>query len=123
MNRVGVRVWKLCLIGAAAGAANGLFGAGGGLVAVPLLTDWVGLPPKEALADSVAIMTPLCAVSLTALLLKTDTSLWFAWPYWVGGTVGGVLAGPALRRLPIVWLRRLTALFLLYGGLRAVLLL
>ena len=38
--------YKYAVSGAAAGAANGLFGAGGGMILVPLLTRWAGLDDK-----------------------------------------------------------------------------
>ena len=46
-----------------------------------------------------------------------------AWPYLLGGVLGGWVAGRVFRRIDIVWLRRAFGLLLLYGGVRAVLLL
>ena len=54
---------KYALTGALAGAANGFFGAGGGLFLVPLLTRWCGMEEKRAFATSVAVIFPLCALS------------------------------------------------------------
>lgn len=114
---------RLALLGAAAGTANGLFGAGGGLILVPLLTRWIRLPEKAAFATSLAIMTPLSLASLVVYLLRGGVDVTFAWRYLLGGLIGGALAGPLFSRLPVVWLRRAMGLFLLYGGVRAVLLL
>ena len=36
---------KFAVTGGLAGLCNGLFGAGGGLFLVPLLTQWAGLEP------------------------------------------------------------------------------
>ena len=36
-------IGKYLIAGALAGAANGLFGAGGGLFLVPLLIGWAGM--------------------------------------------------------------------------------
>ncbi len=116
-------IGRLLLIGAAAGAANGLFGAGGGLIAVPLLIGWMKLPEKNAYATSLAVMVPISMVSLTVYALRgglvTENTLW----YLVGGAVGGVAAGLLFRRIPVQWLRWAMAGFLLYGGVKAVLLL
>ena len=68
-------------------------------------------------------MVPVSAVSLTVYFLRSGLSAGFAWPYLVGGLIGGALAGPVFRRVPVVWLRRAMAGFLLYGGVKAVLLL
>ncbi len=119
----GGQKWKAALIGAAAGVANGLFGAGGGLILVPLFTRWLKLPEKAAFATAMAVMVPVALVSFSVYTLHGGVRVTGAWPYLLGGVVGGVLAGPVFRRLPVVWLRRAFALFLLYGGVRAVLLL
>ena len=39
---------KYALAGAAAGAVNGMFGAGGGMVLVPLFLRWVRLDGRRA---------------------------------------------------------------------------
>lgn len=50
-----------CLIG----LVNALFGAGGGLIAVPLFKK-LGLSQKEAQASAISVVMPLCIVSITA---------------------------------------------------------
>lgn len=114
---------KLLLVGAAAGAANGLFGAGGGLIAVPLLVGWLKIPEKNAYATSLAIMVPISAVSLAVYFLRGGLAVAGVGWYLFGGAVGGVLAGLFFRRIPVQWLRWSMAGFLLYGGIKAVLLL
>ena len=123
MEHCSVSFVRLALLGAAAGTANGLFGAGGGLILVPLLTRWIRLPEKAAFATSLAIMTPLSLASLAVYLLRGGVDVTFAWPYLLGGAIGGAIAGPLFSRLPVIWLRRAMGLFLLYGGVKAVLLL
>lgn len=116
-------IGRLLLVGAAAGAANGLFGAGGGLIAVPLLIGWLKLPEKNAYATSLAVMVPISAVSLTVYFLRGGLAVDGTWWYLAGGVLGGGLAGLLFRRIPVQWLRWAMAGFLLYGGIKAVLLL
>lgn len=52
------------LCGAAAGFVNGFFGAGGGMVLVPLLIRLGKMEDKKAFSSSVCIILPLCLVSL-----------------------------------------------------------
>ena len=52
------------LSGALAGALNGLFGTGGGIVLVPLLLRVHRLPAQRAFATSLAVILPLSAVTL-----------------------------------------------------------
>ena len=114
---------KLLITGAAAGTANGLFGAGGGLILVPLLIGWLKVPERDAYATSLAVMVAVSCVSLTVYFLRGSLAAGFAWPYLLGGIAGGALAGPIFRRIPLRWLRWAMAGFLLYGGVKAVLLL
>ena len=114
---------KYAITGALAGAANGLFGAGGGLFLVPLLAGWCGLTQRQAFATSVAVILPLCAVSAVIYWLHGGLELGAALPYLAGGAAGGALAGRLFRRVDMVWLRRAFGLLIWYGGVRAGLLL
>lgn len=108
------------LAGAAAGLVNGFFGGGGGMVLVPLLAGWCGLGQRKAFATSVAVILPLCALSAAIYLFRDGVDLAAALPYLLGGLIGGFAGGRLFRRLNMVWLRRLFALLLLYGGVRAL---
>ena len=61
---------KYALSGTVAGLVNGLFGGGGGMVLVPLLSGWCGLEGKQAFATCVAAILPLSAVSAAVYLLR-----------------------------------------------------
>ena len=113
--------WKVRLSGAAAGLVNGLFGGGGGTVLVPLLTGWCKTEQKRALASCVAVILPFCVLSAVIYLLRTGLSLLMALPYLLGGAAGGFLAGKWLKKLPVLWLRRLFGALLLVSGIRSVL--
>lgn len=114
---------KFALTGALAGAANGFFGAGGGLFLVPLLVSWCGMEQRKAFATSVAVILPLSAVSAAVYWMKGGLDVGAAWPYLLGGAAGGVIAGCIFKKVSMVWLRRAFGLLILYGGVRAVLLL
>ena len=75
------------LSGALAGALNGLFGTGGGIVLVPLLLRVHRLPAQRAFATSLAIILPLSAVTLLLNLRQTPLDWQAALPYLLGGAV------------------------------------
>ena len=108
----------LILAGAAAGAVNGLLGAGGGMVLVPLLTLLTTLEDDELFASSVAIILPICLVSLTATAI-TGTVAWReSLPYLAGSAIGGFLSGLFGERIPALWLHRGLGILILWGGIR-----
>lgn len=114
--------WRApALAGALAGLANGFFGGGGGMVLVPLLIGRCGLDQRRAFATSVAVILPLCALSCLIYFLRGQLDWRGALPYLLGGLLGGAAGGRLFQRLKMDWLRRLFALFLLYGGVRSLL--
>ena len=115
------RVWKLRLTGMAGGAVNGIFGGGGGMALIPLLTLWCGVEQRRAFANCVALVLPLCALSAAVYWWRGNLDWQMAWPYLLGGLIGGFLGGRLFGKVPVVWLRRIFALFLLYGGVRFLL--
>lgn len=112
---------KIALVaGGAAGLVNGLFGGGGGMVLVPLLTGKCGLEQRKAFATSVAIILPLCALSSAIYFFRGGLDLLAALPYLIGGLIGGALGGKLFQRLDMEWLRRVFALLILYGGVKSL---
>ncbi|MBQ9762538.1 MAG: sulfite exporter TauE/SafE family protein [Oscillospiraceae bacterium] len=105
------------LAGGAAGAVNGLFGAGGGMVLVPLLSGSPGYSEEEVFASSILIILPICVVSL---VISAGGQLPWAqgWPYLLGGVPGGILAATFGKRIPTAWLHRFLGALILYGGVR-----
>lgn len=113
--------WKAALSGAAAGLVNGLLGAGGGMVLVPLLVRWCGLQDKHAFATAISIILPLSIVSIVVHALTAPLPLSEAWPYLIGGLIGGVLGGLLFKKMSANLLHKLLGAFILWGGVRLIL--
>ena len=107
----------LTLAGGAAGAVNGLFGAGGGMVLVPALGTRTGIEENERFPASVAIIAPVCVVSL---LISSHWQVTFqqVLPYLIGSAMGGVAAGLWGKHISTLWLHRFLGLLILWGGIR-----
>ena len=88
---------------------------------MPALTGLCGLEQRRAFATSVAVILPLCALSAGIYLLRGGLDLMTALPYLVGGLAGGFVGGRVFQKLNMDWLRRVFALFLLYGGVKSLL--
>lgn len=106
------------LAGAAAGAVNGLLGAGGGMILVPLLTLLCKLEDDKVFPASVAIILPICLVSLSISPGLLDLPWQDAWPYLVAAAPGGILAGYLDKKIPVKWLHRGLGILIIYGGVR-----
>lgn len=109
---------KTGLAGFAAGAVNGVLGAGGGMVLVPLLTASKELEEREIFPSSVAIILPLCLCSVAVRAIQAPLPWLEALPYLIGCIPGGLLAGLLGKRIPICWLHRILGLIILWGGVR-----
>ena len=113
---------KCVVSGVMAGVLNGLFGAGGGLLLVPLLVGWIGVEQKKAFATSVAVMLPISIASYILFCVKGGNIWEEALPYLLGGIAGGLLSAKLFKNVSAKWLHRAFSLLILYGGLKAVLL-
>lgn len=106
------------LAGAVAGAVNGLLGGGGGMLLVPMLTLFDKLEEDKIFPTSVAIIFPICFVSLCISPGLGDLPWHEAWPYLLGAVPGGIFAGILAKKIPVKWLHRVLGLLILYGGIR-----
>ena len=109
---------KSAAAGTLAGAANGLFGAGGGMILVPLFIRWIKLEDKEAYASSVAVMMSLSVISGIVYFCRQGISVADALPYLAGGLIGGGLGGILFKKIPTRILHVIFGLLLIYGGVR-----
>ena len=104
--------------GICAGIVNGLFGAGGGMVLVPLLGLLTNLPDRDVFSASIAVILPICVVSLVTTAI-TGTIAWReALPYLAGSAAGGLAAGLWGKKIPAIWLHRGLGILILLGGIR-----
>ena len=110
--------WGCAVAGACAGAVNGLFGAAGGMVLVPLLTSLTDLTDEDIFPASISIILPICLVSLAWTWYAGDLRFSYALPYLFGSAAGGLLAGKWGQNIPTKWLHRGLGILILWGGVR-----
>ena len=112
---------KYRIAGALAGTVNGLFGGGGGVPLVFCCARGQMSPTKQrsppAWRSSSGSALPRCWYTPCASRLPLREAL----PYLFGGLVGGWIGGKLFKNVPNTWLKRIFALFLLYGAARYLL--
>ena len=113
--------WPGRIAGGAAGLANGLFGGGGGMVFLPILSRWGTLEARRLYATCVGVIFPVCAVSAVIYLWRGEIRLETALPYLAGGLIGGWLGGKLYGKVSPTVLKWLFAAFLFYAGARYLL--
>ena len=89
------------LWGTLAGFLNGMLGAGGGMVVVPIL--------KTKLS-----------VSALFYLQQGAVSVYDAWPYLLWGLLGSAIGVVLMKKLSGNMLRKIFALMMLWAGIRLI---
>ena len=108
------------LCGILIGAVNGLFGAGGGIIAVPILKK-AGLEAKQSHANAVAVILPVSILSGVLYLVNGKVQFSDVSPYILWGLIGSVLGTFVLKKISPLWLRRIFGFFVIYAGIRMIL--
>ena len=109
-------VWSIALAALLAGTVTGLFGGGGGMVLVPLLTALSDLEEEQLFSASLGIILPVCLVCLAFAAMEGPLPWKEALPYLLGSGLGGVLAGKWGQKIPVLWLHRALGMLIFWGG-------
>lgn len=100
-----------------AGIVNGLLGAGGGLIVVPML-EKSGLDSIKSHATSVAVIFPICILSATLYVMRGSVSINQALPYLPWMLAGSVLGAWALPKFNKTLLRRIFGALIVWAAVR-----
>ncbi len=102
------------------GFINSLLGAGGGMIAVPLLRK-SNLTQNEAHASAVAVILPLTIISASMYLSKGYVLFFDVFPFVAYGIAGAVVGALILKKVPSKLLKRIFGIFMIYVGIRMIL--
>ena len=98
-----------------AGVVNGLLGAGGGMLIVPLLRK-CGLDQRSTHATSVCI--PICTLSAAIYLFKGKVTIEDALPYLPFSVFGAIIGSLILSKINQKFLRKLFGGFMLWAAVQ-----
>ena len=108
---------QIAVIGTAIGFVNGILGAGGGMLAVPLLKK-TGFSQKESHTNAIAIILPITIVSAAIYLFKDFVEIKDSFIYIPTGLLGAVLGTYILKKISPKWLKRIFGILMVYAGVR-----
>ncbi len=99
------------------GVVNGLLGAGGGMIAVPMLKK-SGMDQKKAHANAVAVILPISLVSAVTYIIKGSVGISDAVPFMPAGVLGAVAATFLLKKISPTYLKIIFGGFMVWAGVR-----
>ena len=103
--------------GLAIGIVNGLLGAGGGMLAVPLLKK-CGMEQKDAHINAVAVIFPICVISAGLYLFNGNVTLSDALYFVPTGVIGSVIGTVIIKKISPVLLKKIFGFLMIYAGVR-----
>lgn len=109
------------LTGSFAGVINGLFGGGGGMIVVPMLTGLLKRESKQAHATALMIILPLSLVSGLFYAAFGNLQISVALPVTIGVVIGGVIGAFLLSKLSSKWIIIIFAVMMSSAGIKMLL--
>lgn len=106
---------KKSVLGFICGLLNGLFGAGGGVAAVPLLES-TGLPPRKSHATSVALIFVLSLITTISYFLADKIDFELSMQFIPYGIIGAFIGSFLLKKLENDLLRRIFGIIILISA-------
>ncbi len=110
----------LCACGCLVGIVNGIFGGGGGMIVVPLLTGVCKKPPLVAHATAILIILPVCLASAMIYIFsgQFDTELFLS--VSIGVLLGGAAGAKILNRISPSAAVALFAIVMFAAGIKMI---
>ncbi|MBQ7005043.1 MAG: sulfite exporter TauE/SafE family protein [Clostridia bacterium] len=101
------------------GMTNGLFGAGGGILAVKSLS-LKGLEQKKAQATALTATFMMSVISCGVYLYKGYFNPLSAVYYLPFGIIGAIAGACLLKKIPDKILRKVFSIFIIWSGMRMI---
>ena len=113
-----MKKYLFSLWGILAGVLNGLLGAGGGMPVVPILQS--KLDVQKSHATCVAIILPICIVSIVMYIVSGKVTFGDAAPFLIWGIIGSLIGTVFLSKLKPMIIRKIFAVLMLWAAYRLI---
>lgn len=120
--KLALKILLIVLVGLISGVINGVFGTGGGIVLVFLLSGLLnekkGYSPRDAFATVIAIVLPMSLLSAYFYVRDESVSFSSASDYLLPAALGGITGALLLDKINLKFLKKLFALLVVYAGIK-----
>jgi len=107
-------------VGIIAGAINGLFGSGAGMIILPALCSIFDMEDKKSRGTTIVSILFLTIIS-SIFYFKNMPDLTLVWYVSVGGMLGGIIGARLINTIPTKYLKMLLGIFMIATGIRMLL--
>ena len=111
---------SIAILGAATGLLNGLFGSGGGAVAVFGMQRYAGVQTHKSHATAIAVILPLSLVSIFVYARNGIPDLLTLFFVSIGGVLGGYIGAKLLKKLKSQTLHRVFGVFMIAAAIKMI---
>ena len=111
---------RLLVLGVGAGLCNGLFGSGGGMIAVPALERVENLRAKNAHATAIGVVLMPTLVSIYRYRSFTECDALTLGSICIGGVVGSILGAGLMKKFSSELLKKAFGIIILITAVRMV---
>jgi len=119
-NKLKSRSAQLTLWGMVTGFCNGLFGSGGGMIAVPVLQNTGKLDAKKSHATAIAVIFPLTVVSIFKYSAFCSPDYKKLAVICTGGIIGSIVGACFLKKFSDCALKRIFGIVMIVAAVRMV---
>lgn len=115
-----VQLIKILSIGLVIGFFNGLFGSGGGTIAVPAMVFLLGIKEQKAHATAISVILPLSILS-SFIYMKNNYLDWsLTLNVAIASSIGGYIGSKILNKFSANTLRKIFGASMIIAALRMV---
>lgn len=114
------KYYKHILIGIICGFFNGLFGAGGGSLAVPAMEKFLNIDSKKSHSTAILVILIMSLVSSFLYVKNGYVDIKLLIPVTIGGVIGGAVGAKLLSLISVKMLKIIFGTVILITALKMI---
>ncbi|MCX7779362.1 MAG: sulfite exporter TauE/SafE family protein [Negativicutes bacterium] len=115
-------LWATAIaMGMATGILSGLMGVGGGVILVPMLAVFLGIPQHTAQGISMIVIIPTAIAGIMHLMKEKLVNYRVAGFLALGAVCGSLISANFVQYIPGDALKKIFGIFVIFTGIRMIL--